>query len=280
MESRRARSTGICSTIRRIAGVQRLVRDLNRLYRRRAGAASARLRAGAGFGWLIGDDRANSVFAFLRRGDGRRAAGPGRLQHDAGAAPRLSHRRAARRPLARDRSTPIRSSTAAANMGNGGGVARARADARRTARPHSRRCSTLPPLADASMLRRRRTEAWRAVPDRLLPGLPYPLGATWDGLGVNFAVFSANAQQIELCLFDPAGAARDRSASTLPECTDEVWHGYLPDARPACSTAFARTVRMSRSMGIASTRTSCCSIRMRAHSSASFAGPMRCSAIA
>ncbi len=44
-----------------------------------------------------------------------------------------------------------------------------------------------------------------ALPDRLSPGSPYPLGASWDGLGVNFAVFSANAQQIELCLFDPTG---------------------------------------------------------------------------
>ena len=43
------------------------------------------------------------------------------------------------------------------------------------------------------------------LPDRLLPGLSYPLGAMWDGLGVNFAVFSANAQKIELCLFDTTG---------------------------------------------------------------------------
>ena len=44
-----------------------------------------------------------------------------------------------------------------------------------------------------------------AAPDKLLPGNPYPLGASWDGLGINFAVFSANAHRIELCLFDPAG---------------------------------------------------------------------------
>jgi glycogen operon protein len=70
-----------------------------------------------------------------------------------------------------------------------------------------------------------------AAPDKLLPGNPYPLGATWDGLGINFAVFSANAQRIDLCLFDPAGR-RQISRHTLPECTDEVWHGYLPEARP------------------------------------------------
>jgi len=65
--------------------------------------------------------------------------------------------------------------------------------------------------------------------NRLLPGSPYPLGATWDGLGVNFAVFSANASKIELCLFDPAGR-KELARHPLPECTDEVWHGYLPEA--------------------------------------------------
>ena len=69
-----------------------------------------------------------------------------------------------------------------------------------------------------------------AWPDRLLTGAPYPLGATWDGLGVNFAVFSANATRIDLCLFDPSGR-REIARFALPECTDEVWHGYLPNAR-------------------------------------------------
>ncbi|MVW79879.1 glycogen debranching protein GlgX [Bordetella sp. 02P26C-1] len=65
----------------------------------------------------------------------------------------------------------------------------------------------------------------------LEPGLPYPLGATSDGLGVNFAVFSANATSIDLCLFDPKGRKELRRVP-LPECTDEIWHGYLPDAEP------------------------------------------------
>ncbi|MEN3363870.1 MAG: isoamylase [Burkholderiales bacterium] len=69
------------------------------------------------------------------------------------------------------------------------------------------------------------------IPDRLLPGLPYPLGATPDGVGVNFAVFSANAEKIELCLFDPSGR-KELARLPLPECTNEVWHGYLPDAGP------------------------------------------------
>ena len=69
------------------------------------------------------------------------------------------------------------------------------------------------------------------LPDRLEGGRPYPLGATFDGLGVNFAVFSAHAEKIELCLFDPGGK-REVARFALPECTDEVWHGYLPNARP------------------------------------------------
>jgi glycogen operon protein len=67
--------------------------------------------------------------------------------------------------------------------------------------------------------------------DRLLTGRAYPLGATWDGLGVNFAVFSAHASRVELCLFDPSGR-REIARLDLPECTDEVWHGYLPDSKP------------------------------------------------
>ena len=66
---------------------------------------------------------------------------------------------------------------------------------------------------------------------RIVEGLPHPLGATWDGVGVNFALFSANATKVELCLFDQEGL-RELERVELPEYTDEIWHGYLPDARP------------------------------------------------
>src|SRR4029079_4007063 len=66
---------------------------------------------------------------------------------------------------------------------------------------------------------------------RLSEALPYPLGATWDGLGVNFALFSANATKVELCMFEEGGR-HEVERITLPEYTDEVWNGYLPDARP------------------------------------------------
>ena len=69
------------------------------------------------------------------------------------------------------------------------------------------------------------------LPDRLEGGLPYPLGATFDGLGVNFAVYSAHAEKIELCVFEETGR-REVARLPLPEWTDEVWHGYLPDAKP------------------------------------------------
>jgi glycogen operon protein len=62
-------------------------------------------------------------------------------------------------------------------------------------------------------------------------GLPRPLGATWDGKGVNFAVFSAHATKIEVCVFDTAGE-RELHRVELPEYTDEVWHGYLPELGP------------------------------------------------
>ncbi|TPW29624.1 glycogen debranching protein GlgX [Pararhizobium mangrovi] len=66
---------------------------------------------------------------------------------------------------------------------------------------------------------------------RVLPGSSFPLGATWDGSGTNFAIFSANAEKVELCLFDAAGR-RELARIPLPEFTHEVWHGYLPNVRP------------------------------------------------
>jgi glycogen debranching enzyme GlgX len=62
-------------------------------------------------------------------------------------------------------------------------------------------------------------------------GKPFPLGATWDGLGVNFALFTAHATKVELCLFDDAGQ-KELDRIEVPEYTDEVWHGYLPSAKP------------------------------------------------
>jgi isoamylase len=70
-----------------------------------------------------------------------------------------------------------------------------------------------------------------ALKDSVREGLPYPLGATWDGKGVNFAVFSGTATRVEVCLFDSSGE-RETDRITLPEYTDQVYHGWLPDVGP------------------------------------------------
>ena len=67
---------------------------------------------------------------------------------------------------------------------------------------------------------------------RVWPGRSYPLGATWDGAGVNFALFSEHATKVELCLFDAADAVKETERIVLPEQTDQVWHAYLPDILP------------------------------------------------
>jgi glycogen operon protein len=67
---------------------------------------------------------------------------------------------------------------------------------------------------------------------RVWPGAPNPLGATWDGVGVNFAIFSEHATRVELCLFDSIDAEVESLTIPLPEQTDMVWHGYLPDVHP------------------------------------------------
>jgi isoamylase len=69
-------------------------------------------------------------------------------------------------------------------------------------------------------------------PVRIWPGKPYPLGATWDGEGVNFALFSENATGVDLCLFESPEHARETHRIRLEECTDYVWHVYLPEIRP------------------------------------------------
>ncbi len=67
---------------------------------------------------------------------------------------------------------------------------------------------------------------------RVWPGRPYPAGATWDGEGVNFALFSEEATAVELCLFDGPEDGIERDKIEITERTDQVWHCYLPDVRP------------------------------------------------
>jgi isoamylase len=71
----------------------------------------------------------------------------------------------------------------------------------------------------------------RKASSRISAGNPHQLGATWDGRGTNFALFSQNAEKVELCLFDPQGR-RELERIALPERTEDVWHGHLNDIVP------------------------------------------------
>src|ERR1700736_5125195 len=64
------------------------------------------------------------------------------------------------------------------------------------------------------------------------PGKPYPLGATWLGNGVNFAIYAEHATAVDLCLFDSLDAPHEKVRVRLREQTECVWHAFLPDARP------------------------------------------------
>ena len=70
------------------------------------------------------------------------------------------------------------------------------------------------------------------TPVKIWLGYPYPLGATWMGNGVNFAIFSEHATAVELCLFEQVDAAQESIRVPMTEHTDQVWHMFLPEARP------------------------------------------------
>jgi isoamylase len=85
-------------------------------------------------------------------------------------------------------------------------------------------------------------------------GTPSPRGAFWDGKGVNFALFSAHATKVEVCLFDGAGE-KEQERVDLPEVTDEIWHGYIPNLGPQpppgprrCLWLWKETVRAARKL--------------------------------
>jgi glycogen operon protein len=67
---------------------------------------------------------------------------------------------------------------------------------------------------------------------RIRPGKPYPRGATWDGIGVNFALHSEHAEKVELLLFDGPNATEPAVTFEMPERTGPMWHGYVENIRP------------------------------------------------
>ena len=70
------------------------------------------------------------------------------------------------------------------------------------------------------------------TPIKIWLGYPYPLGATWMGNGVNFAIFSESATSVDLCLFDRLETPQENVRIPMTEHTDQVWHIFLPDVRP------------------------------------------------
>ena len=107
------------------------------------------------------------------------------------------------------------------------------------------------------------------------PGKAYPLGATYDGSGTNFAVFSEVAERVELCLFDADGT---ETRITLPEVDGFVWHAYLPNIEPGQRYGYRVHGPYDPTPGSGATRTSCCSTRTRRPSTAPSSGTSRCSA--
>ncbi|HET9962941.1 MAG TPA: glycogen debranching protein GlgX [Nitrospiraceae bacterium] len=73
---------------------------------------------------------------------------------------------------------------------------------------------------------------YRVPAHKIRPGRSYPLGSTWDGEGVNFALFSENATAVELCLFDRPDQEKETQSIKIEERTNQIWHVYLPEARP------------------------------------------------
>ena len=96
---------------------------------------------------------------------------------------------------------------------------------------------------------------------RLSGGTSSRLGASWDGRGTNFALFTAHAEKVELCLFDSQGR-RELERIALPERTEDVWHGYLNDVSPGQLYGYRVMGPTHRSAATASIPTSCCSIPM------------------
>ena len=110
---------------------------------------------------------------------------------------------------------------------------------------------------------------------RVWPGNSYPLGATWDGKGVNFALFSEYATQVELCFFDTVDAAQPSQLSS--RCLNRPTRSGMPTCPRSCrgnSTATGSTARTSRSRATALTPTSWCSTPMPSRLAAMCGGPM------
>jgi isoamylase len=119
-----------------------------------------------------------------------------------------------------------------------------------------------------------RPAALRANGHAVSPGQPWPMGATLTGDGVNFAVFSAHAEMIELCLFTPDGR-KEMARLPIRDRDGDIWHLHVGGLTAGRSTAFAPMAPTTRNAATASTRTSCCWTPMPARWRGGCAGRMR-----
>ena len=232
------RSTGICWSDPQHAGVQALIRDLNQLYRDAAGAARARLRAApASSGWSMHDaDR--SVFAWLRKG----RETDDRCLVVVNFTPEVHRDYRIKVPFAGVWREVLNTDAAiygGSNVGNAGAVS----DVGRRRHPRGQPCHS---AACCSFSRP------GALACGSRPALPHPLGATWDGRGTNFALFSANADEGRALPVRQPGPARARAHRAA-----RAHRGRLARLSPdvvarASSTAIACTAPTSRSTAIAS----------------------------
>ena len=184
----------------------------------RARLRPIRLRMGRG-------RRRRSVDAGLPAALPARGRGPGGLQLHPGAAPSPDGRGSRRRVVAGDPQQRRQCLRGERRREPGPGRVPARSLPRQALLPERDRAAVgggVPPARDPG----------RAVTMRVWPGTPHPLGATWDGEGVNFALFSRHATDVQLCIFEHAEDAVPTFTVMMPPATDWVWCCYLPDARP------------------------------------------------
>ena len=237
------------------AGVQRLVRDLNRLYRS-VPALHRRDCDPGGFEWIDANNGGESVLSYLRRG-----GDPDELAVvvcNFTPVPRSDYRIGVPRP-GRYRE---RINTDAARLRR-----QRHRQCRRAWKPRVCRCTASPvrcAWVAAAGGRDLHLRGVTAVMARFGCGPARPIRSArpGTGAGVNFALFSAHAERVELCLFDRSGH-RETARIALPEYTDEVWHGYLPEVRPgpALRLSRVRPLRPGERAPLQPT-TSCCSILM------------------
>ena len=196
-------------------GVQAVIRDLNTLYRDVPALHELDCDP-AGFEWVIANDADRSIFAWMRKGESGRA----RCLMIANFTPSVHRDFRVRVPFAGKWREALNTDSAhygGSNVGNNGLVETLEGSGSRTQ-----------PDAAAARGDFSRTGIFIM---RLSEGTNVRLGANWDGRGTNFALFSANAEKVELCLFDSQGR-REIERVALPEHTEGVWHGYLNDISP------------------------------------------------